>query len=194
MTSQLFCVLAAGLGLAVRRSTTPAAPKEQQRGKKHLVDTCSHILEHSISLDRRSVSDMPEPKIPRIPHMICGGVLNTRGFLSFEDSPVPAVGVDKGRRITRVPLPETRPPDLRNLRKTQVRTPIYALLGEDTAPATARNACQAFVCAGQSHPTEGDTLSVSCPTLIEQFPLLERNNKVDSPDHVRCSVPSSTAG
>lgn len=45
-------------------------PAESNVVKNHLVDTCSHIFEHSMSLDRRSVSDRPEPKIPRIPHMV----------------------------------------------------------------------------------------------------------------------------
>lgn len=55
-----------------------AARGGRQRGHKHLVLILSHIFEHSISLDRRSVSDRPEPKMPRIPHMVSTGLYTNK--------------------------------------------------------------------------------------------------------------------
>lgn len=69
-------------------------------------------------MERRSVSDRPEPKIPRIPHMVCGGELNTHGSFPFREKQqathnIPG-GMPKNRkkrnRVTHV-HPFTIPPD-----------------------------------------------------------------------------------
>lgn len=111
-------------------------------------------------MDRRSVSDKPEPKIPRIPHMVCGGV-STPGFLSCgesERSDKPKTHTRKGGLRMRMAAVDNIPPgsprSTKNIGERWMDEPTQCLtllsLEEHPAPATASKSCQVLACVGET--------------------------------------------